>query len=374
MGKQKAGTPARGAPAAKKSKRSVHRQVDGAEPPQAQDAALQRILARMDKQDADHRADMEALRKEMAERLSGQAGGSGQIIVDAPVADNADPPGRVSGNPPVPDPHVAGPSAQPVEDQSGQFNTSSIEVGSEVPANIRANIAESKYVCFFDLLKRPEARHNHTILDVDLETGTSKTLQSPVAPTKKWLSFPDWVAAWNIFSTIFLTARGDLELHGKLAIHLDQVLELHREGGHWRYYDEEFRRQVALGKAKWGQIHAQALNKSYAKGANVRQKDAGNVFHRAERSPHKEFRASHVPNGYCRYYNVSGVCDKDNCPYQHRCCNCRKDSHAAINCRQPISLPFRSVPAPSHSKSNSVGNNKLSNGRGGAGANGGGGK
>ena len=70
-------------------------------------------------------------------------------------------------------------AAGPVTQEPPQYNTNSIAVGSTVPANMRASIIEGKLISFYDLIKHPEARHTHALLDVDLESGAAKKCSIP---------------------------------------------------------------------------------------------------------------------------------------------------------------------------------------------------
>ena len=428
MGKKTAGSPARGAPAAKK--RTLQKAAADAQS-DPHTAALERIMARMDRQDAETErlrqeaaADREAHRREMAmlrqgstclasssgvaTQTAGIASTSTSALVDAPALQvqptaaaqvapvpQAQPLATVQAAPalqaqpaavqvapalqaqpaaiqvapalqaqpaaavqvaPPPQAQQAAPlfSAGPATQEPPQYNTNSIAVGSAVPTNMRASIIEGKLISFYDLIKRPEARHTHALLDVDLESGAARSVQSPAAPTKKFLSFCDWVSAWNIYTTILIQARGDIKLQSQMAIHLEQVTELHRENARWQYYDEEFRRQIALGAASWGQIHAQALNKSYVRGG------LKPVAARQSTKQHADLVESDIPNGYCRDFNLSPACAKVKCYWRHICANCAKSSHGAKDCFQPISLPFRR--APGSNKSGKVKHNKSSNG------------
>ena len=172
------------------------------------------------------------------------------------------------------------------------------------------------------------------------------------------------MTAWNIYSSILIEERKQPKLPNQLAIHLEQVLELHKEGGNWLYYDEEFRRQVAIGKATWGQIHAQALNRSFVRGSSHKALERQSSFQASDLSEQD------IPIGFCRAFNLSGICHRFKCNWQHKCCNCLGSNHGVINCSQPLSLPFRRAPGSSFKRPGfaNTKHNKTSNGRSGPGA------
>ena len=215
-----------------------------------------------------------------------------------------------------------------------------IEVGSSVPDSMRAAITEGKYICFKALLKNSDVRP-HTLLSVDFVKETISAVTSPAADasTSSPMSFVDWVSAWNIFSTILISHKGEVEYHAKMAVHFEQVLDLYKEGGKWQYYDETFRRQVATGSVAWGQVHAQAQIKAFA-----RPSTSSAPSNRVNTKRH--FSRRDIPVGFCRDFNDHG-CRKNACTYQHVCCNCLKKGHGAFSCFAQISLPFRSPPASS---------------------------
>ena len=241
-----------------------------------------------------------------------------------------------------------------------------IEVGHSVTDSMRAAILEGKYVCFKALLKNSDVRP-HALFSVDFSRETISAVPSPGADsyTSSPISIIDWVAAWNIFSKMIIEHRGEAGLHASMAVHFDQVIELYKENGRWQFYDETFRRQVACGQVAWGQIHAQAQIKSFARPAAT---SSHSNFSRGANNK-ALFKKQDIPAGYCRDYNYSR-CQRKSCNYFHGCCNCARTGHGASTCFSPISLPFHKPPVSFKPQlgSRTGAGVKVSNGRGAGGA------
>ena len=90
----------------------------------------------------------------------------------------------------------------------------------------------------------------------------------------------------------------------------------------------------------------------------------------ASSRPFSDLSEQDIPIGFCRAFNLSGICHRFKCNWQHKCCNCLGSNHGVINCSQSLSLPFRRAPGSSFKRPGfaNTKHNKTSNGRSGPGA------
>ena len=233
-------------------------------------------------------------------------------------------------------------SASAMQYQPCNEQSLAIEIGSALPASVKSSIVEGKFVCFSSILKN-ESR-SHTLLSIDNQSGNINKLKSASAQSKKPLSFIEWVTAWNIFAKVLIEHhREDRNLHAKLAVHFDQVLELYKEQGKWGFYDITFRQQIENGSVKWGMIHFQTQIKSFARAGSSSAVDISKNIHEANVVCYED-----IPVGYCKNFNLDG-CFRSVCKYSHVCANCLKQGHGAKRCFKPVSKPFSRAPASNRS-------------------------
>ena len=128
------------------------------------------------------------------------------------------------------------------------YDDSAVPVGATLSPSLRQKIINGNYVDFALLVDID----NLSDSDSDLEEGSfslkNGTLKLSKAKTKnKFLTFPDWVGAWNVFTCVFLESHQDLSYVFKFGKHLEIVRGLYKAGRDWRHYDIKFRKYVEAG-------------------------------------------------------------------------------------------------------------------------------
>jgi hypothetical protein len=169
----------------------------------------------------------------------------------------------------------------------------------------------------------------HEAIDVgDLVRSTDKKKEKEAEDTDvplevRELTPKQWIAAWNIYTAIYLQQHSEAAMG--LAVHFQQVNKLMDREGDWQRYDWVYRKFIQHGIKKWGDpvsnLYTDALIAPKA-GVKGRGEAQGNKKGGARPSVK-----------YCYEFNNKGACFKYSCQFKHSCLKCHKEGHAAKGCR-----------------------------------------
>ena len=202
------------------------------------------------------------------------------------------------------------------------YDDTAVPVGATLSPSLRQKIINGNYVDFALLVDID----NLSDSDSDLEEGSftlkNGNLKLSKAKTKnKFISFPDWVGAWNVFTCVFLESHQDLSYVFKFGKHLEIVRGLYKAGKDWRHYDIKFRKYVEAGVARWGVTKSELYDKSFLRVESVgTNKRKTTVVQKSSKSL-----------SFC-YGFQKGSCQKNNCKYKHYCKLCGQFGHGAHAC------------------------------------------
>jgi hypothetical protein len=210
------------------------------------------------------------------------------------------------------------------QNSQSDFTSCSLKTRCNISDKIKEQIWAGKYIEFQLLLD---------IDDVKFKLHFEKNSDNPELSlieekNRKPLSLNQWLSAWNQLSSIIFI-KG-VELAAMLPHHMENILEMHREGGDWTYYHRQFRKLIEKGEAQWGSTHLELY---------LRAKLKVNQGQTANRSSNPKW-----PLGVCfSYHKGLGCRFNDQCKFQHRCFNCGFD-HPFSYCKKSISKPFKHTP------------------------------
>ena len=268
-----------------------------------------------------------------------------QAMATSTVTPPAPPPEQAVAAPALTTPaQTVPPVAQPEADlqssivgpvqESLQGNLLSGSITSQVSAKLKQKIWAGEYVELSFLLEKTDKtdRIDHTYTFHVDNAGDAPAIQL-VPHTRKGYPLPllQWVRAWNRFCAVLQEQSPNLG--PLLAHHLETVLNLASKGAAWRIYDEQFRRLISLGEAKWGSAHLELYLKA----------------HLETQAPGKKATTAAVPQtdmpkGACYKYHTSGTCPTgESCKFQHNCFNCM-GRHSFKDCQAAITKPFKVMP------------------------------
>ena len=212
-----------------------------------------------------------------------------------------------------------------VNDKPGSvFVSSSIPLGTRVPAKIKAKILANEYVDFGSLLTNSinDNKGYHLCFNEaskDSTSGLSTITLEPKVKNKFIQNIDVWTSAFQVFVAIY-TEKFSSEAPG-LMKYGDTIRDLASRGFNWRFYDESFRylRQGDPQTFPWGSIHSELWIRSQP------------PLHHKINSRQNMYNINRpvIPDGYCRRYHRGAHCS--GCNYSHVCPKCKKN-HALNKC------------------------------------------
>ena len=135
------------------------------------------------------------------------------------------------------------------QNSQSDFTSCSLKTRCNISDKIKEQIWAGKYIEFQLLFD---------IDDVKFKVHFEKNSDNPELSlieekNRKPLSLNQWLSAWSKFSSI-ICIKG-AELAAILPHHMENILEMHREGGDWAFYHRQFRKLIEKGEAQWGSTH-----------------------------------------------------------------------------------------------------------------------
>ena len=172
----------------------------------------------------------------------------------------------------------------------------------------------------------------------DFSLGMSAAGGLMVVPNKKkkFLTIEAWTDAFNVFASVARCQKP--ELHEKLAIYMETIRRISRDGGNWYFYDTNFRRTMQQDSSCefntiLFELHSRALIKKPTSAAPT---------HAAPKSVTSQpFRERGEIKKYCFPFNRGEQCK--GCKFPHLCFICSKP-HPKTQCPSNKS-GIRSPPA-----------------------------
>ena len=189
-----------------------------------------------------------------------------------------------------------------------------VPVDDHVDLAIIKKIKNNEFIPFHLLLKKSYNEEAEVFLTA------SKQLQSK-ARDPPTISFYEWTSAWNIYISVMSINSSDNTLTSRMCKHFEQVFILKEKKDDWRLYDTRFRKSVAKGNAKWGDVQYNLVMDARApsgssQGGRDSNTAAGEIV---------------VPKYYCYSHHQSKSCRNSNCNYYHKCFVCGK-FHSYLDC------------------------------------------
>ena len=213
-----------------------------------------------------------------------------------------------------------------------------IPLAASVPDTLKAKIWANQYFPIRQILTNKQKPAIKVVPD-----GDSFAIQPMATLSDQEIENLDqWLSAFARYSCVYLFQK---PLEGPALFHYQETIrDLAREGGDWRYYDENFRKYRQGGLIGWDVHCAELWSKAVSKGkSGVGQ--AGTVTSQGKAPQHKrmaEKQPGSFPKGMCWQYHRSGSCQIPNCRFQHSCFHCQ-GLHPIFLCKSEGSSQYKQV-------------------------------
>ncbi|XP_070204476.1 uncharacterized protein [Littorina saxatilis] len=215
-------------------------------------------------------------------------------------------------------------AASLIHDLTGEGPKPTVPVDLFVEDKIKQRIWTNEAIDMALLVKGEEGPSYDVTITKSTEGPSLQIRDSPQKAST--LSESRWMAAWNIFTAIYVqkfSAAGQ-----GLAVHFQQVQLLMQEKGDWRGYDRSFRRMVQQGLKTWGASCPELYTTARLKFIQSVQ----NAPLRCDSPADGNRWNAGAPKGYCLNFHVKGSCTLNRCRYKHACFHCQNGEHPAISC------------------------------------------
>jgi hypothetical protein len=226
---------------------------------------------------------------------------------------------------------IRGPAVEALQGTANEVSApnTSRSIKSLVPQHVKEKIWSREYVDMKVLLTNQTEKTDSFSLEIGSEGTTLQLLpQKKATPA---LTLLQWVRAWNRYVGI-LTEQAP-QLGPVLSHHMDTVLSLAEKGAAWISYDENFRKMLVTGEAKWGSTHLEMYMKAHLETAACGPSAIQQPQTKAD-----------IPKGACFKYHTASACPNGaRCTFQHKCFNCL-GNHSFPNCRLTVQRPFKVLP------------------------------
>nr|XP_022311604.1 uncharacterized protein LOC111116868 [Crassostrea virginica]XP_022311605.1 uncharacterized protein LOC111116868 [Crassostrea virginica]XP_022311606.1 uncharacterized protein LOC111116868 [Crassostrea virginica] len=225
----------------------------------------------------------------------------------------------------LPEPPIIHIPAQNIVSTFEQFQNSSYKplgrsLYSKINAKLQEKIRSREFVDMSDIL----VDHQPAELNLHLAVKNQRVGLTS-SKKKRFLNIESWTDAFCIFASVVRRANpSHPTLSEDLAIYMDLVRQIHRDGGDWFFYDVNFRQAMQNDDTlSWSFVdqvlHTRALNR-----------------HKQNPAPTKPFLGQ-APRKTCFKFNGGRDCDGA-CGYLHACYHC-KGTHPMSQCTKQGNQP-----------------------------------
>ena len=151
-------------------------------------------------------------------------------------------------------------------------------------------------------------------------SSSGKLSLQPVAKKGNVRDLTQWVAAFHVYMAVYIekfpqAARSRIQ-------YIKTIRDVDKSGGSWRFYDEQFRLEMARNPhVKWHHHNAELWNKAMGLGSR-------RALPQWQVKGRHEFR---LPKGVCFRFHSGKHCG--GCRWGHLCYKCKKGDHPASKCR-----------------------------------------
>ncbi|XP_069114874.1 uncharacterized protein [Argopecten irradians] len=188
-----------------------------------------------------------------------------------------------------------------------------------VSNDMRDKIISGKFIDLASLLDNSGEQESYLRLD---KSGFVQLPQS----RKRFLDINKWTDAFSIYASVL--RQHNPNLREPLATYQNVVRGIASNGGHWYFYDTNFRRmRESSPDLAWNQL----VNELYIQ-ALTKRAGAGNQNRRFQNKSRSPFRSpqQHIPKT-CHTYNKGRPCE--GCAYKHVCSHCGQQ-HQRVKCKK----------------------------------------
>ena len=187
---------------------------------------------------------------------------------------------------------------------------------TKINGKLKEKIISNEFVDMADILDPPSDLEP---FDFHLSVKHNGRVGLTSGKKRKYLTIESWTDAFSIFASVLRQSnKSNSDLPEDLAIYMDLVRSIQKDGGDWYHYDMSFRKsRQADVSISWRQVdqvlYSRALMKKLG-GASVASSSFRN----------QSFRR------FCFKFNEGKPCPT-NCKYPHICSTCFK-SHSKLQC------------------------------------------
>jgi hypothetical protein len=190
---------------------------------------------------------------------------------------------------------------------------------TKVSVKLKEKICANEFIEMADILDPPS---DLEFIDFHLAVKNKGRVGLSSGKKRKFLTIEAWTDAFCIFASVLRHFnKSNVTLHEDLAIYMDLIRSLQKDGGDWYHYDTTFRKaKQADSSMSWRQIDQVLYSRALMKKLGGPQNAQGSSGFPRKQS----FRP------YCYRFNDGKPCSAD-CKFPHVCGTCYKN-HPKSQC------------------------------------------
>lgn len=196
---------------------------------------------------------------------------------------------------------------------------------NKINSKLQEKIKNKEFIDMSDIL----VDHHPAELDFHLAVQ-NKRVGLTSGKKKKFVSIESWTDAFSIFSSVLRKFNPTHPtLAEDLAIYMDLIRQIQKDGGDWYFYDVNFRQSMQNDDTlSWSYVdqilHTRSLNRFIPKVNNPNPMKRTHTYNNAKPFPNS------APRKTCHRYNEGRICE-GTCGYSHICSICFK-GHSMSQC------------------------------------------
>ncbi|VDI06524.1 Hypothetical predicted protein [Mytilus galloprovincialis] len=189
---------------------------------------------------------------------------------------------------------------------------------TKINSKLQEKIKNKEFIDMSDIL----VDHHPAELDFHLAVQNNRVGLTS-GKKKRYVNIESWTDAFSIFSSVIRKFNPNHPTFAEdLAIYMDLIRQIQKDGGDWYFYDVNFRQLMQNDDTlSWSYVdqilHTRSLNRFISKANNT------NTMKRTQTSNNAKPFPNSAPRRTCNRFNEGRICD-GTCGYSHICSICFK--------------------------------------------------